>query len=312
MFKRRRLVTQHDLKGLLLGWRGALDPNDNSWQDDTVPYDTEAGRIVFYPGVAFADTSDDSTVVREQLKIVAALTGDLTHIKSTRKVLDQIVGQYLHMASFFEQHLCDWFRVDIEGRGNEEKGFSLSSYKRLAATKSFELYHIKKYAGQYASLLPIAVKKFNFLAEAVRTNVDKAINQMLYGASSDQSIENKLVYLHSCLDIMIKTVGDSKDWLQKSEGFSRKLVLACEDTGIQWLDLYPYLNKQAIFSNEKVDFRINQYRNQIIHEGTYPEFNQYQELTEENSRARALFERLVMAVLGMYDQNSPIGQLRIN
>jgi hypothetical protein len=150
------------------------------------------------------------------------------------------------------------------------------------------------------------------LDQSVRSHLDKAVSQMIYGAGRNQSIENQLVYWHSCLDIVIKAVSLLKGRIRKAEGFSRGLVTACEDLDIPWNDLYPYLSREQVLSEEKMNCHITQYRNQIIHEGTYPEPDQYPELMLENLRAKALMERLVMGVLGMYHKDSPVGKYRIS
>lgn len=310
IFRRRRLVTQHDFKGLLLGWRGGLDSSDETWDDDSVTYQSSMGDLVFYPGLVFADEPGGGVVVRDQLKVSAALNGERLDVSHQFNLISERLGRFLDVMSFLEQRRCDWFRAEIDARGQGGKGFVTSVYKRLPNYEYSDSQHIRTHVMDYVSLIPKVVEKIEILEGPLRTNIDKAIVQMLYGAGAKQSIENQLVYWHSCLDILLKTILSRDPASRKPEGFSRKLIVACESVGVQWNDLYPYLSREEVFSSGKKDFLITRYRNQIIHEGLYPESEEYGDLIAENARAKALVERLIMGLLGLYDKECPVGKYR--
>jgi hypothetical protein len=311
MFKRRRIVTKDDEKGLLLGWRRGLNPDNDSWDDESVVYPTPIGDIIFYPGLVFAEEPNGGFIVRDQLKAMIRLAGDSIDVRGQKKRVDDTIGHYLAAISFLENRRCNWFGAEISARGKSGKGFVSTSYRRVAGYNYSESQHIEKYFKDYASLVPVVVEKWKLLDQSARSNLDKAVAQMLFGTGREQSTENQLVYWHSCLDIVIKAISDPKTRNSKSEGFSRKLILACEHLDISWKDLYPYVSREKVFSDEKADFHITQYRNAIIHEGLYPEIREYNDLVAENARAKVLMERLVMGVLGLYNKDSPVGKYRI-
>ena len=310
IFKRRRLVCQHDTKGLLVGWRGGLNPDDNSWDEESVVYPTGIADIVFYPGLVFADEPNGDVTVREQLKAQVKLTGNPVDILTARRSVDESIASVLDVISFLEQRRCNWLKVETDARGEGGKGFLSTSYRQIATNEYSESQHIDRHFRDYQRIVPTIVEKWKLLEKSVRSDLDKAVAQMIYGAGKNQSIENQLVYWHSCLDILIRAVSGLKGRSRKSEGFSRSLICTCEDLEIPWNDLYPYLRREQVFSEEKMDFLITIYRNRIIHEGAYPEADQYPEVILENSRAKALVERLVMGLLGLYHKDSPVGKCR--
>jgi hypothetical protein len=70
------------------------------------------------------------------------------------------------------------------------------------------------------------------------------------------------------------------------------------------------LNREGIFSDEKLDFKITTFRNNMIHEGKYPDLEEYDDVFSEIARARALSERMVMKTIGVECKDTPIGKFR--
>lgn len=311
MFERTRMITTHDMKGLLFGWRGWDKKAPEQWRDEAFEYETSVGKLIFYPGLVFSDKIKGVFEVREQTKALLRFSGTNLDLEEASMQAEGILKPYLWVASFLEKRFLDWHYCTIVARGEEGKGTVVEKYQSRRTFAYRTSQHIQINKMKYRNLLKHVVDKYLGLGNGVREEVDKAIRQLLVGNRPDQLVENKLIYVHSTLDILIKIIASfrTRDWRYKS--FRKKLVLACEDAEIEWADLYPGLTRERIFSDEKADFLITKFRNAMIHEGKYPDKKEYDQVFEENARAEALAERMVMKILGIDYENTPIGKFHL-
>jgi len=310
IFERARQVVRHDTKGLLFGWNDWKEANIETWEDEEFSYETTLGKLIFYPGLVFSDKVEDSFEVREQTKAWFVVSGQNLLVDETFAQAERVLDSYLRMVSFFEKRFLGWRYSEIDARGEKGKGIVVEKYQWRPGITYQSSQHIKTNQAKYRSQLKLLVDRYLMSKDNVREEIDKAIRQMVIGNRPDQAVESKLIYWHSALDIHIKIVAGEKAREQRYEAFSKKLVLACEDAGIVWTDLYPYLTRERIFSEEKADFLITSLRNAMIHEGKYPDSKEYNQVFQENARAEALAERMVMRILGVDYEGTPVGEFR--
>jgi hypothetical protein len=117
-------------------------------------------------------------------------------------------------------------------------------------------------------------------------------------AARKETIDVLLIYIHSCLDVLIKHYDKSND------PFSKKLLHVCQNQGIAWKDLYPELSEEDI-EKKQLDFPINKLRNKMLHEGEYSD--NHHVVMDETGRARCLAERIILNMLGIDYVNSGFG-----
>jgi hypothetical protein len=310
MFERRRVQSYDDSKGLLYGWDFWTEPGKPKWINESYGFNTDLGKLTFYPGLVFSE-DEDGVVVKERTKAryLAETVG--LDLSALRRSVEAVLESYLHMISFLEGSFTSWHYATISGCAEDGKGFLTTIYHKVPRFEYRPTQHVNRHAASYRDILPTIVESYTLLEQQKRTEIDKAIMQLLIANKPNQPVDTELLYWHSCLDILVKLLSEHRFDERKKQGFSRRLVLACEDAKIDWRDLYPYIRRDEIFSDDvKADFRITRFRNNIIHAGDYPEFEEFSEVIEENARAAALAERMLMRAVGVEYEGTPVGEYR--
>jgi|GEM_PF-3676089 len=313
MFKARKAIkTLHGSRGLLFGWDSWSDEENPKWVDEDFVFQTETGPITFYPGFVFEDHNDSETTVKDQTKARFVIEGDDLHFQSEKAKVEEALEIFLRIISFLEGRFTGWFYCDVNATGKSGKGFVSEIFKRVRVFEYQRNNHVDRHCGSYAELLPKIVDRYQKLLAPIKNQLGRAMIQMRIATRPDQPVDTELIYWHSSLDILVKCLLDVAGKEERPKGFSRKLVVACESKGIEWTDLFPYLKKEEIFSDDiKADFSITRFRNNMIHEGIYPSEEEVPEFMEENARACALVERMVMSILGLEYRGTPIGVFRM-
>jgi hypothetical protein len=313
MFRRKNPKQLDTMYGLLVGWDFWSEPQTPKWRKETYAFKTGAGELNFYPGLLFADVDKKTTQVCDQMMAQVMVTGANINVDEIRLEVQGILETYLHAISFLEGRVVDWFCCDVNARSENGRGMVSTAYKRIPGLE-YNLdtlgHYIDRNCQAYQRVLPSIVDKYGRLESGKKSELDKAIAQMLIGTQPRQSVEIELIYWHSCLDILTKLVSGEKAIERKNLGFSKRLVLACEDINVEWAELYSYMNREKIFSDEKSDFKITTFRNNMIHEGKYPDLEEYDDVFSEIARARALSERMIMKTIGVEYKDTPIGKFR--
>ncbi|MBI4428207.1 MAG: hypothetical protein HY562_03725 [Ignavibacteriales bacterium] len=265
MFKRRRMKVFHDMKGLLFGYDDWTNQNKPLWKSDSHSYQTVIGELVFYPGLVFEEDEDGEVTVRDQTKVTISMSGDNIDIEKLKTSAENILENYLHIISFLENRFVYWFYGEIDARSTNGKGIVSSVYKWIPTWEYRRNDYIERHSKEYRDLVPTLVEKYLALSDQKRLELDKAIKQLLVAAKPDQPVDTELIYWHSCLDMLLKILSGERTSDRKYMGFSRKLVLACEEENIEWADLYAYARREDIFSDEvRADFKITTFRNNMI------------------------------------------------
>jgi hypothetical protein len=313
MFRRKNPKQLDAMYGLLVGWDFWSEPQTPKWRKETYAFKTGIGELNFYPALLFADVDKKTTQARDQMMAQIVVTGANINVNQIRVEAQGVLETYLHAMSFLESRVVDWFCCEVDARSKNGRGMVSTTYKRIPRLEynpDTLGHYIDRNCQAYYKVLPSIVDKYARLESGKKSELDKAIAQMLIGTEPRQSVEIELIYWHSCLDILIKLISSEKTAERKNLGFSKRLVLACEDMFIEWADLYPYITREKIFSDEKSDFKITSFRNNMIHEGKYPDAEEYGEIFCEIARARALTERMIMKTIGVDYKNTPIGKYR--
>lgn len=311
MFKRTGMRVFHDVRGLLFGYDDWTNEEKPVWKDESRSYPTKVGELVFYPGLIFEEDEGANVTVMDQAKVMISLKSENIVLDSTRVAIESILRDYLHIVSCLENRFVHWFRCDIDARSTNGKGMVATIYRRIPKWDYRDNQYVERNSEGYRQLLPKLVERYVALDPRQRLELDKAIRQVLVAAKPDQPVDTELIYWHSCLDILLKALSGDKALKRRGLGFSRKLVLACEDANIEWNDLYKYVTRDEIFSDElKSDFRITTIRNNMIHQGNYPSGEEFAEVFAENNRAATLAERMILRILGLDYRDSPVGKFR--
>ena len=100
------------------------------------------------------------------------------------------------------------------------------------------------------------------------------------------------------MDLLIKRING------KNKPFDSQLIKACIKSDVEWLDIFPYLTEDYVSKNKSL---LNKIRNEIIHEGQYPE--NYIKIKKELKSVRALCERLILKLLGIDYKDTCIGYI---
>ncbi len=87
------------------------------------------------------------------------------------------------------------------------------------------------------------------------------------------------------------------------KSFSHRLVDAMKNAAVDWRDIYPGITAESLDAGAQ--FPINELRNQMLHEGEYPE--DYSPVFTEIGRARTLCERLISTYIGVDAKNLDLG-----
>jgi hypothetical protein len=311
MFKRTRMRCFHDMRGLLFGYDDWTNEEKPIWNDESHSYPTNVGELVFYPGLLFEENERGNVTVVDQSKVTVSLKSENIDLDNARAAIENMLSAYLHIVSFLENRFIAWFRCDIDARSTNGKGMVATIYRRTPKWEYSGNQYIERHAEGYRGLVPKLVERYVALDHQKKLELDKAIKQLLVAAKPDQPIDTELIYWHSCLDILLKALSGDKASDRKYMGFSRKLVLACEEANIEWSDLYTDVSREDIFSdNLRADLRITTIRNNMIHHGDYPNIDEFDEVIAENNRAAALAERMILHMLGIDYRNSPVGKFR--
>ncbi len=309
IYKRRNIITQHAQKGYMSGWRGRgrFEPAESQWKDEEYLLETSMGTFFFVPSfefkkVVFGDR--EAVVVFDQMKVqITKEFEDSTPSTRLQQNVFSLLREVLQILSFLENEKLEWHYCKIIGR--DEKG-SITSAKHIYREVTGSRYrlrnanHLQHHRAQYQLLESKMVSSYANLTEADKKDIDRVIDRLLIACSSE-TIESQLLYLHSCLDILWKSGGG------KGNCFAKKLISACENMQVNWLDLYPALTSEAV--QEGADFPINVIRNEMLHEGGVP--GDYDQAVDEHRNALALCERLVAKRLGVSYEGTGFGQKRI-
>lgn len=307
ILRRKNVITTHASKGLLSGWKvlieDKLDHEGPEWEEEEfiLPFPFDKSYII--PGFVFEKfNDDDSYKVYNQLYLTVLFNhASDKNIDLLENEVIRYIDSLLKILSFIEGNYIRWFfaTVTLQGKSYvpilERKIFS--KVKLPMKKLPDEMYYLRN-TEKYKKIIPKIFIKYHELGEGKRKIIDKILDRFMVSTTHDK-IDTRIIYWHSCLDLMINILNK-----QKGNNFSEQLILLCEQYDIEWKDLFPYVDKANLSSKEK-GFLINIIRTEIIHKGEYP--NDYKIVFYELYKVRALCERLILKYLGIDYRNTPLG-----
>jgi len=306
LYKRRSGVAKHYMKGLLSGWEGWRreygDDKTNEWNDEIYSLPSPIGEIAFVPIMLFQETpieEKDATVVVDQMTIECKMKNSELTLKDAKKAFEEVISDYLYVLSFLEGDFLDWYYCQGQARTADEKLVTeiedyRSTRKRKKPTSLDQRF--LKYRQSLQKVHVDLTKAFQSKTQDEKNEIRKVIDRYVV-ASRVSAVDTRLIYWHSCLDVL------AKQFRGEGSSFSHKVVNACKNTGINWLDIYPEINDQSL--DEKAEFPINRIRNQMLHHGEYPD--DYNEVFREILKTKALCERLITKMIGIDYKETGLG-----
>ena len=310
LFKRRVMALDHYKKGFLVGWDGWRKENEkekkpSEWTTDEFCVPSDKGRMSFSPSFLFKDaTIDDieTKLILEQPIIECVIDDDPSTTIDALPVFTDMVNDYLVILSFLEGDFINWTKCSATEIGANKNSIArLEMFQRSPKRKNKPAKHDHrrdKYRDQLQQMLVKLTRSFRMLSENEKKTVQKLITRYLV-ASTISLVDTRLIYWHSCLDVLIKHVRG------KGKTFSHRLVDACKKLDVDWLDMYPDMTEESL--KEKKEFAINRIRNDMLHHGVYPD--DYSQGLEELKRAAALSERFIVRILGHDYTGTGLGTL---
>lgn len=300
--------SKHYKKGYLRGWEGwknedlaESDSKVNEWIDDIYFVPSDLGIIGFSEILEFSDSTienKDVTIVFKQMTIQCKIENIQDPMDIILKKIENIIGDYLTILSFIERDRIEWYYCCIYSENREERMYDETlKYRKSIIRKAptFSDHFLSNRTKLQKSHIELT-KLFSALSETGKGQIEKIISRFLI-ANRIEAIDTQVIYWHSCLDVLIK------EFDVNGRSFNHKLVNACKKSGIEWLDLYPDMTEENI--SLKKEFPINKIRNEMLHDGEYPE--NYQLVFSDIPKVRALCERFITKLIGFDYHNSGLG-----
>jgi len=307
IFSRRSYLNKHASKGLLYGWGDPL-LNKKGWFEDVITIDAKYGVLKIYPSFEFETLQEYEGMFNCELVLkklnLDYKSNDLSEgIDLEIKNIITDVEEFLKIISFIEgcfveRHYLKVYAFDLGDSVVQEREYVRRIKERQII--NYDIIYYNKFKVKILQSLPLLLKSKYNLNVGVNSEFEKILKRLITSLTI-KAVDTRIIYMLSVLD-MINLWSKSK-----GKGLSQKLQYSCETNNIELIDLFPYMNKNSVL-NEKQDLLLNKVRNNIIHNGVYP--NSYEEIDEEILASRALAERFLLKMLGIDYRNSGLGYKR--
>ncbi|TSA19400.1 hypothetical protein D4R75_09695 [bacterium] len=308
VYSRKRGPTKHFRRGLLYGWEGwkkEMGSHETSpeWLDERNFVPCEIGSVSFSPITLFQECVIDgieTILAIDQLTLECEVSGSSLSLSDTSEKMNQLVEKYLSTLAVLEGDFFNWSYCSYTSSSGGTTLKEVKHYRRVPGRKNSKdrspILTNRKNLQQLHIDLTLS---YAAMSDEKRGRIDKVIERFLI-ASTTRETDTRLVYWHSCLDVLIKEFDGS------GKSFSHRLLDACCKAKVDWTDLYPGISETTL--DEKAEFPINKVRNDMLHHGVYPD--DYDIIFGETRKARALCERLIASLLGVQLKETGFGSLR--
>jgi hypothetical protein len=286
-------TTFHDEKGLLRGF-----PKSNTWDDPEIDWTNEiielstlTAKAVIYDSMTKESFESDEynygTVIGRQTTLVLQeLNGGAFFSMNDAR---SYIKVFFDMLSLVEQYSIDWCKERYQGK----KSILTIRPNKMPSGRSLLNSRSYRYKKECLLVLPKLIDAYIALDEDRKMTFDTVIYSYRI-ATRAKTIETKLIYYHSCLDLLKKSFGFS------GKPFSSQLQNACKEAKVDFSDL------EFPLSVKKVDkFRFNEIRDAFLHDGFH--IDDYQEVVRETRKMRALTERIILSFLGIDYRETKLG-----
>ncbi len=302
---------KHWSKGLLFGWNGwrkdwgvtKEGEQEKEWSDESFTLSSLLGSSAMMHTLLFHDEETESRKtykIVDQLMVRFEVDGPFENVSALIDGLNKEMEDILLALSLIEGEFIDWSYCSISIMNSDKKPqeeFELYQRARKresdSTRKSFFTNNGSSLRRTHAQMVSEFQKQKKDFKDAVRNIMDRFII-----ACRRTDVDTEVIYLHSCLDVIIKFFNI------QGGSFSKRLLKVCQQNHVEWKDIYSSLTEECI-EYHKGDFPINKIRNDMLHDGIYP--NDYTEIFN----ARALCERLILKILGIDYKDSGLGSVNI-
>lgn len=297
LYEKRNMVSHHYRKGYLNGWLGWKKEIDNvdvqdEWINEQYIIPSPVGTLTISPVFLFKDINIEgvkTTIVVDQLIIESEINDPLVSLDTAKKEIEKGIDDYMTTLSLLEADKIDWYycRGNASNQGTIDE---IQYYKRSIKRLNPEFY-APRYRLHSDTLKKLHIDLTKCLAsksDEERAVIYKIIERFIL-ASRIPAVDTKLIYWHSCLDVLVKVC--------KGEGrsYNHKVIDACNKIGIDWLDIYPEMTIESL--EQKGEFPFNRIRNKMVHDGEHPD--DYSEVFGELPKIKALCERIITKIIGV-------------
>lgn len=303
IFRRRNVINLHSSKGLLAGWNyNKKIESEDEWIEQKDTIDSPIGKLNFIPSFVFTkDESQNYRIIAEQQIIDYELEENGLNVDSFINQFIDVINKHLKMVTLLEGEKINWYYINILIYAKEKipiNEIEIFTRNKIQKRKKEDISHYYKFFESYQNILPSLVSSYNCLTPQQQEIFETILRRFIVAATHDK-IDTQIIYWHSCLDLIVK-------WSKVRErSFSQKLIKACKKKDIKWLDLFPYMIEEKVFSTDAVQLKLNKIRNEMIHDGEY--LKDYGTAILEIRKVRALSERFLMKILNVEYANTGIG-----
>jgi hypothetical protein len=309
LFSRDRSITKHYTKGLLAGWR-EINKNHSiteEWEEEKYIFKTKYGFMNILPTFLFGELKknrlgDNAVLTLEQIEIYLKIKSKRHIHFDTEAEVIKTIQDFLRIASFLEGEYFEMKKLVITYKlnGKPVKEKSTLFWNRDIRDNAKVINHYKKFKITYHKILQCLFNSYVNMEVGERNELDKILVRYTT-ASTQKIIDTQLIYWHSCLDVI------NKYFKAKGKSFNHKVINCCLKNNIDWSDLFPNLN--IVTLEEKQEFLINKVRNEMLHDGIYPD--DYEPIFREIRKIKALSERLICKILKVDYKETGVGIVQI-
>ena len=155
-------------------------------------------------------------------------------------------------------------------------------------------FSLDPYRNEHGEALRTLIQAYGTLDAETRATADKMCREFEIAATSGD-LETSLVRWHSVVDFACKRSeqdrGETRRLITK-----QRIIDTCDAMGV---DLMQIVGSEAVAKPKKGEFSFTSLRNQFVHDGFDVFESKGSELVEGVHTARALAERMLLAVLGL-------------
>ena len=272
----------------------------------------EDGRVTFEP-VAFLDATLDGVDLQvgsgfdfaqggaarypeQTLTRVSVLSFDLPPAldgSAPHSLARGTVDTALRLLSVLERDRLRW--VTEGWHSKTIGGDPLHQQKTVRWTSPpRERTRLDPYRNTHGQAFQSLIQAYDALDAETRGTVDKMCDEFQIAATAGD-LETSLVRWHSVIDFACKRSEQARgeDARRKTK---RRIIDTCAAMGV---DLEPLVGQEALESPNKGELSFTALRNQFVHEGFDVFEDAWDEVVDGVHAARALAERMLLAVLGL-------------
>jgi hypothetical protein len=294
LFERRLRRTRHHQYGLLFGWNG--EGTSPHWKTDELAVKEEDWEVNIARTNLFRNHEDkkDASLIKEHLRIDLKIAKEVLEFDTRYEEGKAVAESYIRMMSLLECREIGWTLCAAGAYNGNTPLIRVTEYRRFVSRNYTDDNYVLQATDAYRTILPNAARSYRGLESDTRNFIDKLVDRYLLIGREDIHLDTRLTHAQTLLEMIVLTVPEAV----RESGFSRKLVVAVEQMGVEWRDVFAYIDREDIFSNAKKNFLMVDIRNALLHDGMMPATVSGYELLQETDRTKMLARRLISKKIG--------------